>query len=396
MAGPSSQPLKLMFVAGEHSADQHASRLISILKRQVSDLECFGYGGKAMESAGMRLEFDLASGFPIIGITQALYHYPQLKQLFRQACALLESKRPDALVLVDYPGFNLRLAQQAARLGIPVIYYIAPQVWAWHYSRIEILKRAVSLLLVIFPFEETLFREAGIETYFVGHPLLDAPSPTRTKAQVCQWLGFKPDATLIGLLPGSRRSEWEYHLRPLLDAAGTIAKHIPSAAFVIPKAHTVDDTIVAQAMRARRHFPIAVALEDHASVRGALDFAICKSGTSTLELALAGVPQIVIYRVSWLTYLFARTVVRTPWISLVNIVAGREVVPELLQHEVVGPKIAAKALDILLSPQRLAAMRSEYERIRQSFGKPGSAARAVERIIEFLDKRRVKPAVISP
>jgi lipid-A-disaccharide synthase len=349
-----------------------------------------------MESAGMRLEFDLASGFPIIGITQALYHYPQLKQLFRQACALLESKRPDALVLVDYPGFNLRLAQQAARLGIPVIYYIAPQVWAWHYSRIEILKRAVSLLLVIFPFEETLFREAGIETYFVGHPLLDAPSPTRTKAQVCQWLGFKPDATLIGLLPGSRRSEWEYHLRPLLDAAGTIAKHIPSAAFVIPKAHTVDDTIVAQAMRARRHFPIAVALEDHASVRGALDFAICKSGTSTLELALAGVPQIVIYRVSWLTYLFARTVVRTPWISLVNIVAGREVVPELLQHEVVGPKIAAKALDILLSPQRLAAMRSEYERIRQSFGKPGSAARAVERIIEFLDKRRVKPVVISP
>ncbi len=382
------RPPKLMFVAGENSGDQHASRLISALKTQVPYLECLGYGGKAMEAAGMRLDFDLATGLPIIGITQALYHYPQLKNLFRRACDLLVSERPDALVLVDYPGFNLRLAQEAAKREIPVIYYIAPQVWAWHRSRIHLIKRAVSLLLVIFPFEERLFRAEGIETYYVGHPLLDAPPPSRQRSEICEILGFSPDHFLIGLLPGSRKSELAYHLEPMLEAAERISKEVPNAAFVIPRAHTVDDQILQQAVRTHPTLPLAVATQDHVSVRAAMDFAICKSGTSTLELALAGVPQVVIYRVSTPTYWFARAVVRTRWISLVNIVAQKEVVPELLQHHVNGPEIASCVVHLLKSPEHLARMRTEYGIIRESFGEPGCAQRAASRVLEFLEARR--------
>jgi lipid-A-disaccharide synthase len=376
-----------MFVAGENSADQHASRLISELKSQVPTLECFGYGGSQMEKAGMRLDFNLAEDLPVIGITQALTHYPEIRRLFRRACDMLQSERPDAVVLVDYPGFNLRLAREASRLGIPVIYFIAPQVWAWHASRIKEIARTVSLLLVIFPFEEPLFQQAGVETWYVGHPLLDAPPPARTRAEVLSALGIDQQATVIGLIPGSRRGELDHHLVLVLDAARAISHELPSAAFVIPRAHTVDGNRIQQALAAYPDLRVAVAEEDHVSVRAALDFAVCKSGTSTLELALAGVPMVVIYRVSLPTYLFARAVIRMPWISLVNIVAGERLVPELLQYDATPERVAGAVLELLRSPESLARIREGYSRIRGSFGEGGCARRAAARILDFFARR---------
>ncbi|MCX7625246.1 MAG: lipid-A-disaccharide synthase [Candidatus Sumerlaeaceae bacterium] len=380
-----NKPIRLMFVAGENSADQHASRLILELKKQIANLQCFGYGGSQMAAAGMRLDFNLAEGLPIIGITQAIKHYPELKRLFNRARRMLAHERPDALVLVDYPGFNLRLAREATKLHIPVIYYIAPQVWAWHSSRIKILAKTVSMLLVIFPFEETLFRQAGIETYYVGHPLLDAPLASRSRQEVLDFLGLPVETTLIGLIPGSRRSELKYHLRPMLEAARRVAREIPQAAFVLPQAHTITSDLLRPELEAYRDLRIRIVEDDHASVRTALDFAICKSGTSTLELALAGVPMVVIYRVSTPTYLIARAVVRTQWISLVNIVMGRAVVPELLQDAAAPDRIAEETLKLLRTPTALAEMRTELSRIKGMFGPPGCAKRAAERIVAFLN-----------
>lgn len=380
------KPVRLMFVAGENSADQHASRLILELKTQLPNLECFGYGGTKMAAAGMRLDVNLAEGLPIIGITQAVKHYPELRRLFSRAKELLATERPDALVLVDYPGFNLRLAREAVKLDIPVIYFIAPQVWAWHSSRIKALAETVSLLLVIFPFEEPLFRQAGIETYYVGHPLLDVPQPSRSRAEVLSALGLASETSLIGLLPGSRRSELRYHLQPMLEAARLIAREVPQAAFALPQAHTIDCHDLHSALAAYPDLRVRVVEHDHASVRAAMDFAICKSGTSTLELALAGVPMIVIYRVSLPTYMFARAVVRTQWISLVNIVAGKTVVPELLQNAATPEKIAKETLRLMSSPRAVAEMRAEFSRIKKNFGPPGCAKRAAERIIDFLNR----------
>lgn len=382
------KPTRLMFVAGENSADQHASRLILELRSQIPNFECFGYGGSQMAAAGMRLDVNLAEGFPIIGITQAVKHYPELKRLFQHAKELLATERPDALVLVDYPGFNLRLAREAVKLNIPVIYFIAPQVWAWHSSRIKALAETVSLLLVIFPFEEPLFREAGIETYYVGHPLLDAPQPSRSRSEVLDAFGLDAETVLIGLLPGSRRSELKYHLLPLLEAARLIAREVPRAAFVLPQAHTIASHDLRSTLAAYPDLSVHVVEHDDASVRAAMDFAICKSGTSTLELALAGIPMIVIYRVSFPTYIFARAVVRTQWISLVNIVAGKTVVPELLQNAATPDKIAMEALRLLRTPAALKEMRAEFTRIKGIFGPPGCARRAAERIIGFLSRSR--------
>jgi lipid-A-disaccharide synthase len=378
-----------MFVAGENSADQHASRLILALRAQIPDLECFGYGGPLMAKAGMHLEFNLAENLPIIGITQAIRHYPELKRLFKQASDMLRDARPDALVLVDYPGFNLRLAEVASELNVPVIYYIAPQVWAWHYSRIKTLARTVSLLLVIFPFEEPLFRKEGINAHYVGHPLLDLPPPARSPQEVRADLSLAEDDLLIGLLPGSRRSELKYHLEPMLRAAQLIAERLPQAVFVLPRAHTVDARELRHAVASCGAVRLHIVEEDHASVRHALGFAICKSGTSTLELALAGVPMIVLYRVSIPTYLFARAVVRTPWISLVNIVAGKQLVPEILQHAMTPENIAKSALEFLESPKKRAELRAELVRLKESFGEPGCAPRAASKIVEFLRTRQL-------
>lgn len=378
---------RLMFVAGESSGDRHAAHLIRELRAIQPALTCFGYGGKLMAEAGMEVDVNLAERLPIIGISQAFGHLPELHRLWRRACHMLAHRRPDALVLVDYPGFNLRLSKEAKRLGIPVIYYIAPQVWAWHGSRLHTMAESVDLLLCIFPFEEPLFRSAGLQAHYVGHPLLDRVSVPRPRQEVLAELGFDTGAQLIGLIPGSRHSELAYLLGDLLESARLIRERLPNSAFVIPRAHTVDRGFLAARLEPYAHLPIAIAESDLDSVRAAMDFAICKSGTSTLELALADVPMIIVYRVSWPTYVFARAVVRTRWIGLVNIIADEPLVPELLQRDATPEKIASLAVSLLSDRSALERMREGYERIRGLLGQGGASHRAATKILEFLATR---------
>jgi lipid-A-disaccharide synthase len=373
-----------MFVAGENSGDLHAARLIAQLRTLSPGTECFGYGGVRMEAAGMRLTENLAQKLPIIGFTQAMRSYGQLKALFARAVAMLEKERPDALVLVDYPGFNLRLAREAHRLQIPVIYFIAPQIWAWHHSRLEIIKRAVSRVLVIFAFEKTIYEQAGVPVDWVGHPLLDDEETVAPRAATLERLGISPAARVLGLIPGSRDGEVVRHLPALLGAARLLRRRFPDLELVVPRASTIDPALVRKYLDREPDLDVRVAEQDLASVRAAMDFAICKSGTSTLELALHDVPMVIVYKVSPVTAAIARMLVRIPWIGLVNIVANEEVAPELIQSDATPDRIATVAGDILASPEKLARMRAGLEKVRAQLGSPGASRRAAKAILNNL------------
>lgn len=388
-ATPAAAP-RLMFIAGENSGDQHAARVIAELKRLIPGLETFGYGGERMEAEGMALEENLAQKLPIIGMTQVVRNYGKLKKLLQRAETMLAERRPDALVLIDYPGFNLRVARTARRLGVPVVYYISPQVWAWHKSRLQIISETVDRMLVILPFEADFYRKAGVPATYVGHPLQDNQTTIRPREDVLAELGIDPDHKVIGLIPGSREGEVVRHLPVVLEAARLIRKQIRDAEFVLPRASTVPESLVQRYLRRFPDVPVHVAKDDLESVRASLDFAICKSGTSTLELALLGVPMIIIYKVSALTYWIAKAVLTIPFIGLVNIVAGEEVAPELIQARANPAAMAAAVVRALRDTERLALTRLKLAAVRDKIGGPGASVRAAQAIVELLkDKGKV-------
>jgi lipid-A-disaccharide synthase len=378
--------MRIMFVAGENSGDHHAGRLIEEMNALQPGIECFGYGGTRMEAAGMHLEENLAQKLPIIGISQVARHYGKLKQLFARAVAMLAERKPDLLVLVDYPGFNLRLACSAADMGIPVVYYISPQVWAWKHGRIKTIARTVKHMLVILPFEEQIYRDEGVPVTYVGHPLCDLPAPARDRTQVARDLGIDPGQKIIGLLPGSRRSEVVRHLPVMLSAARIIRQKIPGAVFVVPQAATVPRSLVEKYFSRYPDLQVFLEEQDTRSACAAMDFAVCKSGTSTLEMALLGVPMIIVYKVSLPTIIFAKIVVRIPWIGLVNIVANELICPELIQSKATAPGIARAVLDYMENPERLERMRSKLDQVRARIGRPGASRRAAEAVLKTLNE----------
>lgn len=371
-----------MFIAGEDSGDQHAARVIRHMRELQPDAKFFGYGGRRMEAAGMELITNLAQELPIIGMTQVLRNLPRIRQLLREAGNLLRDRKPDCLVLVDYPGFNLRTAKVARDLGIPVVYYISPQVWAWHKSRLQVIADNVSRMLVILPFEEDIYRTAGVPSVYVGHPLLDDETPITPAGEVRRRHGIPPDNRLIGLIPGSRNSEVTRHLPVLLESARLIFKKLPGVSFILPRASTIERAVLQKYLDRFPDLTVKIAEEDLKSVRAAMDFAICKSGTSTLELAILGVPMVIIYKVSGLTSLVARMVLKIPFIGLVNIVAGREVAPELLQEHARPNLIAQRVIQILQDPEALARMKEDLAEVNETLGGSGASRRAAEEVID--------------
>ncbi len=393
-AAATDQPWPLiMFVAGENSGDLHASRVIKELTTMYPGAEYFGFGGERMEQAGMRLEENLAQKLPIMGFTQVAKNYPKIRELLNRAANMLRERRPDLLVLVDYPGFNLRTAAVARQLGIPVVYYISPQVWAWHRSRLKVIRANIDKMLVILPFEADFYREEGIDVEYVGHPLQDDLGAIAPRDQVLERLGLPPGTEVIGLVPGSRNSEVVRHLTVMLEAARIIQAARPNAQFVMPHAGTVHRELLDKYLDRFPDVTVTVVEDDHKSLRAAMDFAICKSGTSTLEYALLGVPMIIIYRASFLTAFIARKLLRIPFIGLVNIVAGGEVSPELLQEQATGSEIARHVLHIMDDPKAMAAMKEKMAEVREKIGGPGASSRAAKAIAQVLDS---KGAVIPP
>lgn len=375
---------KLMFCAGENSGDLHAAKLIQELRKLLPGLQCFGYGGERMEAAGMRLDENLAQKLPVIGLTQAVRAYRKLRALLTQAEQLLAEEKPDALVLVDYPGFNLRLAQSARQLGVRVFYYISPQLWAWRRERIKTIARCVDRMLVILPFEEQIYRDANVPVTYVGHPLQDEAGVIRPRHETRLGIGVLDEAKLIGLVPGSREAEVIRHLPVMLAAAKKIREVLPNARFVLPRASTISNQLLEKYLAREPDVQVVVADRDLKSLRAALDFAICKSGTSTLELALLGVPMVIVYKVSVPTYLLAKAVLRIPWVGLVNIVANDMIVPELLQGDAEPERIAKASLRLLMDDRALDTMRGDLKRVADQIGRAGASKHAAQVLAEEL------------
>ncbi len=384
MSKPVSPGKTIMFIAGENSGDIHASRVIIELKKLCPDTRIFGYGGERMERAGMELIENLAQKLPIMGFTQVVSKFPKIRTLLNQAENLLRTERPDLLVLVDYPGFNLRMAKKARALGVPVVYYISPQFWAWHKSRLNTIRENVDKMLVILPFEAELYREEGVDAEYVGHPLQDDLELVKPRDEVAKIVGFPSDAELITLVPGSRDGEVTRHLPVMLGAADIIRQKRPRAHFVMPRASTISSELLKSYLALYPDLQLTLVETEHKSVRAAMDFAICKSGTSTLEHALAGVPMIIIYKASAITAFIARRLLQIPHIGLVNIVAQEEVAPELWQEEASAEEIAKRALDYLDHPAKMAIVREKLNQVREKVGGPGASQRAAQAIASML------------
>ncbi|NCD21453.1 MAG: lipid-A-disaccharide synthase [Spartobacteria bacterium] len=341
-------PKKVMVVAGEVSGDQHAARLVRDLRAARQDVEFFGIGGDALRREGVRTVVD-ARDMAVVGFLEVLARYPFFRRTFQRMTDLLAAEKPDALLLVDYPGFNLRLAEKAHDMGIPVYYYVSPQVWAWHRSRIPKMAKIIDLLMVIFPFEVDVFKGTGLRTVFVGHPLVE--STKRTWAAPSPELPWPAGSRRVGILPGSRRQEIQRVLPPMLAAARELRRRDPQTAFLIPAASDeIRGLIEAQlaALPADERAAIGVVTGQMREVARQARAALVCSGTATVETALMKCPLIVVYRTTAATYWFGRMIIRVKWLGMVNLIANRTLCPEFIQ-DAATPAAMADALEPLLA-----------------------------------------------
>lgn len=377
---------EILLVAGEASGDMHAAGLAEALRRVRPDLSLAGIGGERMEQAGVAL-VERTDQLAVMGFVEVLRSVPRHRALLRQLGARLKSGRVAALVTVDYPGFNMRLAAAAQAAGVPVLYYITPQVWAWGASRLPKLARLVTRAAVILPFEEALLKAHGIDATFVGHPLLDRATGLPTRDEARRELGVAPDARLLAVFPGSRQQEIDRHLQPFVATAAELRRRDPALEVMVSTAPGI--TIDA----ARCPFP-QVRASSLALLRAA-DAALCKSGTTTLEAAVTGCPLVVGYRTSRWTHAIARRLVRIPHIGLVNVVAGRQVAREFVQDALVPEKVS-DALWPLLDPAREERRQlvADLAGVRAQLGTPGAAGR-VAAMVSALAGDGTAPGVTS-
>ncbi|MDI6637889.1 MAG: lipid-A-disaccharide synthase [Bacillota bacterium] len=376
-----------MVVAGEASGDVYGARLAEKLKVLRPDVDLFGLGGRLMQAAGVRLLFN-PTGLSAVGLAEAVRSAAALRGVLAEARRALGSEKPSCLVLIDFPEFNTRLAAAAARLGIKSVYLFAPTAWAWRRGRARRIARTVTKVASVFPLEAEVYREAGADVEFVGHPLLDLVSPAaaadRRAARAELGFGGADLERVVGLLPGSRAQEIRLLLPPMLDGAARIAKARPAVGFVLPLAETVPEDAVREAVAASR-LPIRVVQGQAHRCMAAADALVVASGTATLEATIAGTPMVVVYRVSRSTAVLGRLLVKIPYISWPNILAGKRIVPELLQEEASGEAIARETLRLLDDPARAGAMIEELARARAALGSPGALERAARLVIEVAD-----------
>jgi len=373
---------KILLVAGEVSGDLHGSHLMKAIQRIDPDVQFFGVGGEGLEGAGMKLLYHSQS-LSVVGITEVLLKLRSILKALRGLKKSLDRERPDLVILIDFPDFNLRLAKMAHRRGIPILYYIGPQVWAWRPNRINLIARLVKKMIVLFPFEVPLYEAAGVDVEWVGHPLLDIVKPTLAKEKAFQQFGLDPKRRTVGLLPGSRTHEVERLLPPLLASAHLLQKEIPDLQFIVPLAPGIPKTILSSRMK-MISVPVKVVEGFTYDVMNLSELLIVASGTATLEGAILGKPMIIIYKVSLPTYWVGRALVRVDHIGLVNLVAEKEIALELIQKDVNPQRIADEAFRILRDPILSRKMTESMGEVRQKLGEPGAAQRAAHIVVSLL------------
>ncbi|MBI4596774.1 MAG: lipid-A-disaccharide synthase [Candidatus Omnitrophica bacterium] len=373
----------ILLVAGDPSGDAHAARLIEALKRQDPTLTFAALGGPAMQRAGAVL-LDELTQTASIGPFDAARHLGRFLRAKRLFEARLRTQRPDLVILVDFGDFNLPvIAPLAKRHGVAVLYYISPQLWAWGRWRLRYVQRYVDRMVVFLPFEKTLYEQVGVAVTWVGHPLVEHARPSLTKDAALARYRLNPWRRTVGLLPGSREDEVRRHLPLMLAAAHRMTAHMPGLQFLIVKAPGLPRSAMDRAVRAAQ-CEVRLAEGALADALQVMEAAVVASGTATLETALGDVPMVVVYRASWPTYAAARLVLRVPSIGLVNVVAGRPIVPELIQCRATPRGLASRVVELLRDEERCAAMRQSLREVARTLGPPGAVTRAALAVTEML------------
>ena len=406
-------PPNLFISAGEASGEHYGALLIEALKRRSAGGQVprfFGMGSSRMVAAGLE-PIVRAEDMAVMGVTEVALHLPRIYREYRKLRQSIRNRRPDAAVLIDFPDVHFKLAHELHKLGVPVIYFVSPQLWAWKKHRIEMVRRFVSRMLVIFPFEQDYYREHGIHAEFVGHPLAELPLPAVTREAFAGQNGLHPERTWIALLPGSRMKEIEDHLPEMLEAAWKLSLPQPSAAhpnetyeFVVPLAPTLNaaQRTAVYKLAEQRGGGLAVRIVDDA--RAALLYArasVVASGTATVEAALIGNPFLVVYHVSPVTYAVAKRVVDVPHVAMANLIAGKRMVPELIQHDFTAENIVEQLRPLLPDGPPRESMMKELAGIRnrlmasQQADTPGRSA-AIERVAAVVEEELAAAAPVEP
>ena len=372
---------RLLISCGEPSGEFYAAELVAELRKPHPDLEVVGLGGDRLAAENVRLLAHLRD-LAVVGLFEVLSHLRRIKTLFDSVVAEAARLRPDVAVLIDYPDFNLRLARELRKLGIPVVYYVSPQLWAWRRGRIKDVKRDVAKMLVIFPFEEQIYRDAAVPVAFVGHPLIDHVKPPSDRAAIARRLALEGDRPVVALLPGSRNKEVGFNLPPMLGAVKLLREKRPDLQFVLAAAPHLRADALREATKAGIKVMEGVARD----VISAARVAIVASGTATVETALTLTPMVVVYRLSALTYTLGKPLVSVTNYAMVNLIAGRVVVPELIQGDFTPARVTEEVLRVLDDGAARTAMLEDLEEVRGKLGRGGATRHAADEVGAFLRK----------
>ncbi len=368
----------VLVVAGEASGDLHASKVVERLRELDPAIATFGVGGDRMRDAGCELVYH-CDDFAVVGLVEVLRHIPLLRSAMDRLVALASERDVRLAVLVDYPGFNLMLAKRLRRIGVRVLYYVSPQVWAWGEGRVRKIAARVDRMAVIFPFEVEFYRERGVDVDFVGHPLLEEPALTDPPLAASP-----PDGVVLGLLPGSRKHEIERLLPPMLGAVELLRDEIDGLTVRLGRAHGIsEEFLVENGDPARLGVEVLPPDAVHEVMRGATALLI-SSGTATLEAACLGTPMVIVYRLAWLSYVVGRALVKVPHIGLVNVVADRKIVPELVQGDANAVRMAREVAPLLTDPVLREGMSHDLLDVRRELGDPGASDRVARMVLDMI------------
>jgi lipid-A-disaccharide synthase len=370
---------RVLMIAGEPSGDLHGSGVVRELKRRDPQCEIFGIGGDKMQAAGMELVYHIRE-LSVMGFWEVVQHLPLLRSVERTLEAILKGRKPEVVVLIDYPGFNLRFAKSVREHDVKIVYYISPQVWAWNRGRVRKMKGLIDRMLVVFPFEVDIYRKEGIDVQFVGHPLLEVFTEPQGRKEFCKRYGFDEAQPIVGLFPGSRKQEIERIFPVMLGASRYLNRKL-GAQLAVGVSSVLEFDFIKSFVR--DDLPVRLIQNATYDIMKNSDLVLVTSGTATLETGYYRTPMIIVYKTSLLTYLIMRSLIRIKKIGLVNIVAGKNVVPELLQWRATAPRLAAEAAALLQDKK----MRDDISRclavVKEKLGTAGASARVADVILSL-------------
>jgi lipid-A-disaccharide synthase len=376
------KPLKILFSAGESSGDQHAANMFLELKKQQPDIKGLGMGGAKMAQAGIDIRYDSAN-IAVIGVVEVIKHYAEIRRALKLMQQLVANERPDLLVCVDYKEFNFKLARYAKQQGIKVLFYVSPQVWAWRPGRVKAYGKVIDMMAVIFPFETVYYDAEKVPVRYVGHPSVDKVHAQHSKDEDLTLFGLDKNKPIVGLLPGSRANEIKRMLPVMLAAAEKVQAGLPECQFILPQADSISDALLEDYTR-QSSIKITVIKNQPYDVIQCCDAVMTTSGTATLEIALLAVPMVIAYKLSTLTYWLGKWLVNTPFIGLPNIVSGKRVIKELIQHEATAENLSAEVTRILTDKAYADQMRENLNHVKQQLGQGGGSKNMAQLALEML------------